>query len=223
MQTAEEPNHTASASDEARESARQARLKRLFPSVSEKDEASLFRVLLRDVAIVAALVSLFAAAEAWAAVSDLALAKVLSTVDGLLVGAAVAALFHEWGHFVGVRMAGGHSPLKPIGGFFPVFDFDYENNDARAFDWMSIGGNAGDIGIVLLFFFALPLTTTGTQALVAGALGFAVFAAGIEFPVIRRARSGMPATQALLALPKDFNRRYTRWGVAAAFITLIVL
>jgi hypothetical protein len=200
-----------------------SRAARLFPKVSEKDEAKLSLVLLRHVALLAGLLSIFAAAEAWSSVSGLAFASVLSTVDGLLVGAAVAALLHEWGHFLGARLAGGHSPLKPVDGFFPVFDFDYQNNDSRAFDWMSIGGNAGDIAVVLLFFFALPLVTPGTTALVAGAFGFAVFAAAIEFPVIQKSRAGMPATDALLTIPKGFTRRYTRWGVAAALVAFAIL
>ena len=54
--------------------------------IAEKDQASLFLVALRDIAIVSALLSLFAAAEAWAQISGLAFASLLSTVDGLLVG-----------------------------------------------------------------------------------------------------------------------------------------
>jgi len=196
---------------------------RLARAVSENDEASLGLVVLRDSALLAGLLSLFAAAASWASLTDLAFATALATADGLLVGAAIAAVCHEWGHFAGARLAGGHSPLKPIGQFFPVFDFDYTNNDARSFDWMSIGGNAGDIAIVLLFFFALPMSSPGTAALVAGATGFAVFAAAIEFPVIRRARAGMTPIEALSAIPGDFLRRYTRWGIAAALATLILL
>jgi hypothetical protein len=132
-------------------------------------------------------------------------------------------LLHEWGHFAGARLAGGHAPLKPVGGFFPIFDFDYANNDARAFDWMSIGGNLGDISVVLLFFFALPMSSPGAAALVAGAFGFAVFATAIEFPVIQKARSGMTGIEALSTIPKDFLRRYSRWGMAAAAVAFVLL
>ena len=198
-------------------------LARLGADVSPKDEATLSLVILRDVALVAALLSLFAAAESWASVSGLALATLLSSVDGLLVGAATAAVLHEWGHLAGARLAGGHAPLKPIGGFFPIFDFDYKNNDAKAFDWMSIGGNAGDISVVLLFFFALPLTTPGAQALVAGAFGFAVFAGAIEFPVIRKARAGMTGIEALRTIPRGYLRRYSRWGLGAALVAFVLL
>ena len=195
----------------------------LMAKVSEKDEASLAIVATRDVALLAALLSLFAAAESWASLTDLGFATVLAMVDGLLVGAATAAICHEWGHFAGARLSGGHSPLKPVGQFFPVFDFDYQNNDARSFHWMSIGGNVGDISVVLLFLFALPMTSLGSNALVAGAVGFAVFAGAIEFPVIRKARSGMTGIEALSTIPRDFVRRYTRWGLVAALVALVVL
>jgi hypothetical protein len=213
----------ASVEEPDRNEDRGARLARLGAKVAAKDEATLSLVILRDVAIVSALLSLFAAAEAWATVSGLALASLLSSVDGLLVGAATAGLLHEWGHFAGARLAGGHAPLKPIAGFLPVFDFDYENNDARAFDWMSIGGNLGDISVVLLFFFALPMTSPGHAALVAGAFGFAVFAAAIEFPVIQKARGGMTGIEALGTIPRGFFRRYSRWGMGAAAVAFVLL
>jgi hypothetical protein len=202
---------------------RGARLANLAKGVAANDEATLSLVILRDVAIVSALLSLFAAAEAWAATSELALATLLSVVDGLLVGAAIAGLLHEWGHFAGARLAGGHAPLKPIRGFLPIFAFDYKNNDARAFDWMSIGGNVGDIGVVLLFFVALPLSSPGATALIAGAFGFAVFAGAIEFPVIKNARAGMTGIEALGTIPKGFFRRYSRWGMVAALVAFVVL
>ncbi len=192
-------------------------------AIAAKDEATLSLVMLRDVAIVSALLSLFAAAETWASTSGLALASLLSIVDGLLVGAATAAVLHEWGHLAGARLAGGHAPLKPIGGFFPIFDFDYKNNDARAFDWMSIGGNLGDISVVLFFFFALPQASPGAAALVAGAFGFAVFAGAIEFPVIQKARAGLTGIEALGTIPRDFLRRYSRWGIGAALAAFVLL
>jgi hypothetical protein len=54
------------------------RLSSLRARVSEKDEATLSLVIWRDVAIISALLSLFAAAEAWASVSGLALASLLA-------------------------------------------------------------------------------------------------------------------------------------------------
>jgi hypothetical protein len=198
----------------------QAQLSR---KVAERDESSLLLVVLRDVAVVSALLSLFAAAEAWASISGLAFASLLSTLDGFLVGAATCALAHEWGHFAGARLGGGHAPLKPVGDLLPVFDFDYTNNDKRAFEWMSIGGNAAHVTVPLVYFFALPMTSPGAAALVAGAAGFAVFSSIIEFPVIRNARAGMGGLEALGKIPKDFVRRTTPWAVGSALLLFLVL
>jgi len=191
--------------------------------IAEKDQASLLLVGIRDVAIVSALLSLFAAAEAWATVSELAFASLLATVDGLLVGAATCALAHEWGHFAGARLGGGHAPLKPLGGFLPLFDFDYKNNDARAFDWMGIGGNLAHVAVPLIYFIALPMNGPGTAALVAGAFGFAVFSSIIEWPVIKKSRAGMNGLEALGTIPKDFVQRTTPYALGAAALAFLVL
>jgi hypothetical protein len=191
--------------------------------VAEEDQASLFLVVLRDVAIVSALLSLFAAAEAWATISGLAFAALLSTVNGFLVGAATNALGHEWGHFAGARLGGGHAPLKPAGGFLPLFDFDYKANDQHAFDWMSLGGNIVHVAIPLIYFVSLPMNSPGTAALVAGAAGFAVFSGIIEVPVIRKCRAGMSGLEALGTIPKDFVQRTTPWAVGSALLIFLVL
>jgi hypothetical protein len=199
-------------------------LKKAFGGkVAEEDQASLFLVVLRDVAIVSALLSLFAAAEAWATISGLAFATLLSTVNGFLVGAATNALGHEWGHFAGARLGGGHAPLKPAGGFLPLFDFDYKANDQRAFDWMSLGGNIVHVVIPLIYFVSLPMNSPGTAALVAGAAGFAVFSGIIEVPVIRKSRAGMSGLEALGTIPKDFVSRTTPWAVGSALLIFLVL
>lgn len=191
--------------------------------VAAKDEASMFLVGLRDVAILSALLSLFAAAEAWASVSGLAFPSLLATIDGFLVGAATTALAHEWGHFAGARLGGGHAPLKPLSGFLPLFDFDYKNNDRKAFEWMSLGGNIAHVAVPLIYFLALPTNGPGTAALVAGAAGFAVFSSLVEWPVIARSREGKSGLEALGTIPKDFVQRYTPWAVGAAFLIFLVL
>ncbi len=196
---------------------------RFSGEVSAGDESPLLLVALRDIAVAAGLLSLFAAAEAWASISGLAFASLLATVDGLLVGLATCAIAHEWGHFAGARLGGGHAPLKPISGFFPVFDFDYQHNDKRAFDWMSLGGNLAHWAVPLVYLLALPMDGPGAAALVAGAVGFAVFSSLVEVPVIRRSRSGMGSLAALGTIPKDFVSRYTPWAVGAALLVFLVL
>lgn len=192
-------------------------------AVAAKDEATMSLVALRDVAIVSSLLSLFAAAEAWASVSGLAFASLLATVQGLLVGVATCALGHEWGHFAGARLGGGHAPLKPIKGFLPLFDFDYANNDKRAFDWMSYGGNMAHTAIPLVYLVSLPTNSPGTAALIAGAVGFAVFSSIIEWPVIKKSRSGMSGLEALGTIPRDFVPRTLPWAIGSAFIVFVAL
>jgi hypothetical protein len=188
-----------------------------------EDQARLSLVALRDVALAAALLSLFGGAEAWQATSELAIAGLLATLDGFGVGIALGALAHEWGHFTGARWAGGIAPLRPITRILPLYDYDYARNDARAFEWMSVGGNLAHAAVVLLLILALPLDTLGTAALVSGAFGFAVFSSTIELPVIRRARAGTPPLEALATIPRDFVRRYLPWSIGAGLLLFILL
>lgn len=185
--------------------------------VASRDEARLPLVILRDVALVAVFLSLFAGAESWSTISRLKLAKILSVVDGLLVGVAIAALVHEWGHFIGARLGGGHAPLKPISGFLPLYEFDYARNDARSFLWMSYGGNFAHALVVVVLWMLVPTRSMGPAALVAGAFGFAVFSSLVEIPVIQQARRGVPALEALGSIPKNFVTKYLPWSLAAAF------
>lgn len=191
--------------------------------VAARDEARLSLVILRDVAVGAGLLSLFAGAEGWATVSPLKIASLLSVVDGLLVGVATGALVHEWGHFVGARLGGGHAPLKPLKQFLPLYDFDYANDDGRGFLWMSYGGNIAHAALVLLYLGFVWTGSVGTVALVSGAFGFAVFSSLVEIPVIQQARRGVPGMEALAVIPKDFVSRYLPWALGAAFAAYVVL
>lgn len=191
--------------------------------VATSDESSLALVALRDVAAFAVLLSLFGAADTWARTTGLVLAQCVVVLDGLLIGATSAALLHEWGHFLGARLGGGHSPIKPIASFPQVFDFDYKNNDAKSFRWMSVGGSVGNWGAVLLFGVALPLGSIGPDALVSGAVAFSVFTSCVEFPVIRKAARGMPGLQALRTIPKDFATRYLPQALGAGLVTFALL
>jgi hypothetical protein len=191
--------------------------------VATRDQARLSLTILRDVALASIILSLFAAAESWATVSRLALATTLAVIDGLLAGIATGALAHEWGHFIGARLGGGHAPLRPLTNFPPLYDFDYANNDSRAFLWMSYGGNVAHAVLVLVYLMLVPTRSMGTAALVAGAFGFGVFSSLIEFPVIRQAQRGVPALEALAVIPKNFVSRYLPWSVAAAFAAYAAL
>ena len=192
-------------------------------SLAESDEAPLALMALRDFAAFSVLLAIFGGADSWARTTGLGLAYFVTATFGALAGALTAGMWHEWGHFIGARLAGGRSPLKPIRSFPQVFDFDYERNTAKSFDWMSIGGNVGNWAAALCFALALPLGSIGPDALVAGAVGFCVFTSLVEFPVIRRSQAGMPGIDALRTIPKDFINRYLPYALGAGLLTFALL
>lgn len=193
------------------------------PDTAPADASSLPIVLARDVALLAAALSLFAAADAWHALSPSGLSSALSLVDGLLVGLAFGALLHEWGHFAGARLSGAAAPLRPATGFLPLFDFDYAGNSQEHFRAMSIGGNVAHWLVVAILLIELPLTTLGQAALASGAFGFAVFASSVEFPVIWHSYHGLSGTEALAKIPRDFLPRYGTYGLLAALAIFVFL
>jgi hypothetical protein len=139
--------------------------------------------------------SMWAAADTWQAVTGLALASLLSVLTAFLAGFVLGTLVHEWGHFLGARRAGAIYTIPGKPGLF-VFNFDFARNSASQFLTMSYAGQLGGALAVLLLWLAVPTDTAGRAMLVAAAGGGAVFAAAIEWPVIRAVRAGgEPAAQ----------------------------
>ena len=196
---------------------------RLAQAVPEADRAPISLFVLRDSALLTLLFSLFGAAQSWAALSELGLAATVAVLNGLLVGTMAAFSFHEWGHFAGARLGGGHAPLKEISAYPLFFDFDYQNNSTRAFNWMGIGGNLAHWSLVLLLLYALPPSSPANAAIVAGAFGFAVFASVTEVPVIRKGLAGAESIEAMAAFESISLQRNIRIGVIAGLIALLFL
>jgi hypothetical protein len=192
-------------------------------AAAPKDATSVAVVLLRDIVVASAALSLFAAADAWAAATSIRIATLLSIVDGLLVGVALSALAHEWGHFTGVRLAGGTAPLRPAKALLPLFEVDYKSIQSDQFQSMSVGGNVAHWLVFATFAFGLPLTSSGQVALVSASFGFGVYASSIEFPVIRRTHNGAGALEALGGIRKDYLRHNGRIGALAALTAYIIL
>ena len=74
--------------------------------ITIKSEPALERMLLRDVAVMLAAISIWAAADTWYTVTGLAIAQVIAVADAALAGVIVAVLLHEWGHYAGARISG---------------------------------------------------------------------------------------------------------------------
>jgi fatty acid desaturase len=64
-------------------------------------EPGLMGMLIKDLAVIFAAVSLWAAADTWYVVTGMWLAQIVAVGDAILVGLLLASLFHEWGHYAG--------------------------------------------------------------------------------------------------------------------------
>lgn len=183
-------------------------------AASRKKPVKLGNVAFRDLALVAAALSLWAAADAWYLLTGLEFASSLAIIDGVLVGLALAALGHEWGHYAGARVRDSKARLVRTDALSLLrFRYDMEANDSRQFNAMSIGGNLAHWSVVLLLFLALPMDSPGRIALIAGAFGFAIFATVTEAPVIARSLQGMSPGEALGPVDRE---RLVRNGFVGA-------
>lgn len=192
------------------------------PVAKPEKSANLFQVGVRDLALVLAAISLWAAADTWFAVTSLGFAAAVATLNGLLVGAYVGGQLHEWGHFAGARLSGAASPIAPVSGLVPLFNFDMAANSDAQFQSMSIGGNLAHWTTVLALVFLVPMDTPGRVALIAGAFGFAVFASVTEFPIIRRVAFGSTSTAALSTIRPEGLARNGLIGLAAALAFWVI-
>ena len=166
-------------------------------AASELKEPNIALLAGRDVAIVLVALTLWAAADTWYAVTGLGLAAIVSVLNGVLVGAALTGLVHEWGHLIGARLSGGTAPLAPAKDFLPLFNFDFAKSETSQFQAMSIGGNLPTWGFALLLAIALPLDAPGRIAIVSSAFGFSIFALVVEGPVMSRVAGGMDPAESL--------------------------
>ena len=171
-------------------------------------EPGLIGMVLRDLAVIFAALSIWAAADAWHQVTGLWFAQVLAIGDAIFVGLVLASLFHEWGHYAGSVAAGAKVCRKaPEGITFFRFDFDYAENDHRQFHWMTYGGHIFHWSILILLAIALPLDSLSHIALVSSIFGFIVFATVIEYNIVKDTWEGADPGQRLSELgPKDIQQ-----------------
>lgn len=162
---------------------------------------------------------LFAAADSWHMLSELALASFLSVVTGALAGIATANLIHEWAHFVGARQSGGAYKIPGKIGLF-VYDWDFSANSVSQFMTMSKAGTVGGVIAVLLVWWFLPTDTLARAAVFAGAVASFVFGSRIEWPILRRVSDG---ADPLTELSKIDQGVLWQAFVIASFVGLLTL
>ncbi len=137
-----------------------------------------------------ALITLWAAADAWYATTGLLIANIISVLNALVAGAYLAALFHEWGHFAGARIAGAYSPIvRKVKNQF-MFGFSFDKNNTSQFLSMSIGGPVANWLLVLIVFMMVPMDNPGRVALLAMAIAKAISVCVFEVPIMLRTWQG---------------------------------
>ena len=184
-----------------------------------RKEPALTGMLIKDVAIIFAALSIWAAADTWHQTTGLWIAQIVSVGDAILVGLLFASLFHEWGHYAGAKAANAVTTrVSPKGFSLFRFKFDHQVNDHKQFHWMTYGGHIFHWGILLIMVIALPLTTLGPIALVSAIFGFIVYATVIEYNIVKDTWAGMDPEVRLQQLTgKDFQQATIVGGLAGLF------
>ncbi|MFT7685630.1 MAG: hypothetical protein ACI9FB_000973 [Candidatus Azotimanducaceae bacterium] len=132
----------------------------------------------------------FGAADAWFEITALPIAGFLAIVVGLISGSYLARTFHEWGHFIGARVSKSRSPIVRIPEEEFIFGFDMVRNSSSQFLSMSLGGPLGNLALIALVFFCIPLDSIGRAALFAMVVGKLVSVLVFEGPIILRSFQG---------------------------------
>ena len=163
--------------------------------------------------------SLFAAAVSWSMVSGLGLASALSVATGALAGITLSTLVHEWFHYAGARYAGASFTVPKKLGLF-LYDWHFEKNDQHQFLVMSVAGSVGGFLSLLFLWYAVPADNWGGAALRAGVIASIVFAALVEWPVVRRVREGADPMTELANIPGRLRRCFVIASAAGILATL---
>ena len=165
--------------------------------------------------------AMWAAADAWQQVTQLPAAAFLSVSAAIVAGVVVPTLIHEWFHYLGAKFSGATYTIPDKLVLF-VFNFDFKKNSLQQFMTMSWAGQAGSWVAIVLLWLAVPMDTAGRSMLVCAAVGSAVFAGTIEWPVIMRARaSGNPLLE-LSRLNRAGINRCGGMGIAAALLLWLI-
>ena len=166
--------------------------------------------------------ALWAAADAWQALTRLPVASALSVLTALPAGLVFATLVHEWGHFAGARIAGARCTVPAKVGLY-AFNYDFAANSLRHFRVMSWAGQVGGLLAILALAMLLPLDTPGRCMVLAASVGAFFFAGMIEWPVLARVgRSGNPLAE-LSRIDRGVIRRSAGTGVVATVLSWIFL
>ena len=167
--------------------------------------------------------SLFAAADSWSTITGLGIATVLCVVTGALAGITMTTLVHEWFHYLGARYSGAAYDIPHKQGLF-LYNWDFTHNSVRQFLIMSVAGSVGGILALSILWTSVPADSWGRAALQGGAIASVVFAAFIEWPVIRRVRvSRDPLAQMSKIDQRVLSRSFVVSSIAGVLMTTFLV
>ena len=170
-------------------------------------------------------ITLWGAADAWAQTSGLYVATIISVLNAFAAGSIISILFHEWGHFIGARLARSYSPMvpKPAGAF--IFGFNFEKNTNDQFLSMSLGGPIANWLLVLLVFALIPMDSAGRAMLLAVTLANAISVCVFELPIVKRTMDGGdPESELNAGLSNGSGDKGKVWGYGVgALVWLLVI
>jgi hypothetical protein len=216
-----EPTGEAPGQEEAgRETAGTSEAERELARALDTPAARLARLAGAHLLVLLAALSLFAAADSWSVVTGLGIATLLGIATGALAGVVFANLVHEWFHYVGARYVGAAFEIPSRLGLF-LYDWDFAKNNRRQFLTMSVAGSIGGAVAIILLWNAVPADSWGRAALRSGVIASVIFAALIEWPVIRRVRDGGDPFTELAKIPQALKRNFTIALLSGILLTLL--
>lgn len=181
----------------------------------------LFTHFLAHYVVVVGVLAIWAAADAWQHITQLRAAAWLSVASAMVAGAAVTAILHEWGHYLGARLSGAASEIPEKKGLL-MFNFDFAKNTPRQFDIMSWAGQAGGALAIVLLWVAIPMDTAGRVMLLCSGIGYVAFTVAFEWPIIMRARqSGEPLAE-LAKVTRNYIQHSEAIGAATGLLVWLI-
>jgi len=180
------------------------------------------KIVVAHLIVAMAVLALWAAADAWQAVTELAIASVLSVGTALVAGVVLSTMIHEWGHLAGARFAKARYSIPDSLGLF-VFNYDFRSNSVSQFLSMSYGGQIGGALAIVLIWLSIPFDTAGRAMLFSASIGAFVFAAMIEWPVLAGTRKGGNPAQELGRINKQTLYRSGSTALAVIAVVWVVL
>ncbi|MEH6581650.1 MAG: hypothetical protein V7754_06905 [Halioglobus sp.] len=166
--------------------------------------------------------ALWAAADTWYLVTELAIANFLSIATAIVAGVVVSTLVHEWFHYAGAKFSGASYKIPEKVGLF-VYDFDFRKSTEAQFNTMSYAGQVGSWVAVIGLFLLVPIDNSGRAMLVAAAIGSAVFGAAIEWPVLQRTRESHDPLEELKKITPDVFKRCLFIGLGSGTVVWLVI